>query len=108
MIGEAAEAAGAPQLHQLRRNVIVLKGALFPVRDAIAGLVRAEPSYVHRGDQDLTSTTRSTTPISLIELVETPAQHALRSDRNEPFAGRRLEPTRSSPSSPSFPRSSFR
>jgi magnesium transporter len=58
------------QLHQLRRNVIVLKSALFPVRDAIAGLVRAEAPFVSAETKLYFNDTLDHT-ISLIELVET-------------------------------------
>lgn len=70
------EMIGHPQkhqvrlLHQLRRNVIVLKGALFPVRDAIAGLIRADAPFVRAETKLYWNDTLDHT-ISLIELVET-------------------------------------
>ena len=35
-------------LHRLRREVVALKRALWPLRDALAALIRAETPYVHR------------------------------------------------------------
>lgn len=75
---EAAEdeMIGEPQkqqvrhLHHLRRNVIVLKSALFPVRDAIAGLVRAEAPFVNAETKVYFNDTLDHT-MSLIEMVET-------------------------------------
>lgn len=70
------EMIGHPQkhevrlLHQLRRNVIVLKGALFPVRDAVAGLIRADAPFVRAETKVYWNDTLDHT-ISLIELVET-------------------------------------
>jgi magnesium transporter len=58
------------QLHALRRAVIVLKGALFPVRDAIAGLIRAEVPFVRAETRVYLNDTLDHS-ISLIELVET-------------------------------------
>ena len=70
------EMIGQPQkhqvrlLHQLRRSVIVLKGALFPVRDAIAGLIRAEAPFVRAETKVYLNDTLDHS-ISLIEMVET-------------------------------------
>jgi magnesium transporter len=70
------EMIGHPQkhqvrlLHQLRRGVIVLKGALFPVRDAIAGLIRAEAPFVRAETKVYLNDTLDHS-ISLIEMVET-------------------------------------
>ena len=58
------------QLHELRRGVIVLKGALFPVRDAIAGLIRAEAPFV-RAETKVYFNDTLDHSISLIEMVET-------------------------------------
>ena len=58
------------QLHRLRRNVIVLKGALFPVRDAVAGLIRAEAPFV-RAETKVYFNDTLDHSISLIEMVET-------------------------------------
>jgi magnesium transporter len=58
------------QLHQLRRGVIVLKGALFPVRDAIAGMIRAEAPFVRPETKVYLNDTLDHS-ISLIEMVET-------------------------------------
>jgi magnesium transporter len=69
MIGEPRKQL-VRQLHYLRRNVIVLKSALFPVRDAIAGLVRAEVPFVATETRLYFNDTLDHT-ISLIELVET-------------------------------------
>lgn len=57
-------------LHRLRRSVIVLKGTLFPLRDAVAGLIRAEAPFVRAETKVYLSDTLDHT-ISLIELVET-------------------------------------
>ena len=57
-------------LHHLRRNVIVLKSALFPVRDAVAGLVRAEAPFIRAETKTYFNDTLDHS-ISLIELVET-------------------------------------
>jgi magnesium transporter len=57
-------------LHQLRRGVIVLKGALFPVRDAIAGMIRAEAPFVRAETKVYLNDTLDHS-ISLIEMVET-------------------------------------
>ena len=70
------EMLGQPQkqqvrrLHQLRRSVITLKGSLFPVRDAIAGLIRAEAPFV-RAETKLYFNDTLDHTISLIEMVET-------------------------------------
>ena len=69
MIGEPQKQQ-VRQLHHLRRNVIVLKSALFPLRDAIAGLVRAEAPFVNAETKIYFNDTLDHT-ISLIELVET-------------------------------------
>jgi len=58
------------QLHQLRRSVIVLKGVLFPVRDAVAGLIRTDVPFVRAETKVYWNDTLDHT-ISLIELVET-------------------------------------
>ena len=58
------------QLHQLRRHVIVEKSVLFPVRDAIAGLVRTEVPFVTAETRVYFNDTLDHS-ISLIELVET-------------------------------------
>jgi magnesium transporter len=58
------------RLHELRRNVISLKGSLFPVRDAIAGLVRAEVPFVRAETKIYFNDTLDHT-ISLIQMVET-------------------------------------
>ena len=54
----------------MRRNVIVLKGALFPVRDAVAGLIRADAPYVRAETKVYLNDTLDHS-ISLIEMVET-------------------------------------
>ena len=70
------EMIGQPQkqqvrrLHQLRRSVIMLKGSLFPVRDAIAGLIRAEAPFV-RAETKVYFNDTLDHSISLIEMVET-------------------------------------
>ena len=74
--GIEEEMIGQPQkdqvrrLHELRRNVITLKGSLFPVRDAIAGLVRAEVPFVRAETKIYFNDTLDHT-ISLIQMVET-------------------------------------
>jgi magnesium transporter len=69
MIGEP-EKQQVRDLHRLRRNVIMLKSALFPVRDAIAGLVRAEAPFIGAETRVYFNDTLDHS-ISLIELVET-------------------------------------
>jgi len=70
------EMIGQPQkdqvrrLHRLRRSVIALKGSLFPVRDAIAGLIRADVPFIRAETKVYFNDTLDHT-ISLIELVET-------------------------------------
>jgi magnesium transporter len=70
------EMIGQPQrsqvrrLHDLRRAVIVLKSVLFPVRDAVAGLIRAEAPFITAETKVYLNDTLDHS-ISLIELVET-------------------------------------
>jgi len=72
------EMIGQPQkdqvrlLHKLRRSVIVLKGTLFPVRDAVAGLIRAEAPFVRAETRVyLNRSEELDHSLSLIEMVET-------------------------------------
>ena len=69
MIGEPQKQQ-VRHLHHVRRNVIVLKSALFPVRDAVAGLVRAEAPFIRAETKTYFNDTLDHS-ISLIELVET-------------------------------------
>jgi magnesium transporter len=59
-----------PELHELRRDMIVLKRALWPLRDAAAGLMRAEVPFVHQETRVYLNDTLDHS-IRLIEIVET-------------------------------------
>jgi magnesium transporter len=54
----------------LRREMIVLKRWLWPVRDAVAGLMRSETPYVHEETRVFLNDTLDHT-VRLIEIVET-------------------------------------
>ena len=58
------------ELHELRRNAIALKRALWPLRDAMAGLIRAEIPFVAAETRLFLNDTLDHS-IRLIELVET-------------------------------------
>jgi magnesium transporter len=57
-------------LHQLRREVLTLKGVLWPLRDALATLVRSDVSFVKAETKVFLNDTLDHA-VSLIELVET-------------------------------------
>jgi len=57
-------------LHDMRRNTIALKRALWPLRDALAGLMRADVSFV-RAETRVFLNDALDHSIRLIELVET-------------------------------------
>lgn len=67
---------GAPQkqqmqqLQQMRRHINALKGVLWPLRDALAGLIRNDASYVHAETKVFFNDTLDHA-IRLIEMVET-------------------------------------
>jgi magnesium transporter len=58
------------ELHELRRNAIALKRALWPLRDALAGLIRSEAPFV-RAETRVFVNDALDHSIRLIELVET-------------------------------------
>ncbi|HEY4191952.1 MAG TPA: magnesium/cobalt transporter CorA, partial [Mesorhizobium sp.] len=58
------------QLHELRRGTSVLKGVLWPLRDALAGLIRSEAAYVAAETKIFLNDTLDHA-MRLIELVET-------------------------------------
>jgi len=58
------------ELHRLRREVVALKRTLWPLRDALAGLIRADVSYLHRETVVYLNDTLDHA-VRLIELVET-------------------------------------
>lgn len=58
------------QLHELRRNAIALKRALWPLRDALAGMIRADAPCI-RAETRLFLNDTLDHAIRLIELVET-------------------------------------
>lgn len=58
------------ELHGLRRDMIVLKRALWPLRDAVAGLMRAEVPFIHPETRVYLNDTLDHS-IRLIEIVET-------------------------------------
>jgi magnesium transporter len=58
------------QLHELRRGTTVLKGVLWPLRDALAGLIRSEVSYINAETKIFLNDTLDHS-MRLIELVET-------------------------------------
>jgi len=58
------------ELHRLRREVVALKRTLWPLRDALAGLIRADTSYLHRETVVYFNDTLDHA-VRLIELVET-------------------------------------
>lgn len=60
----------ARQLHELRRSTNVLKRALWPLRDALAGLMRAEVDYIAAETRTYLNDTLDHS-IRLIEIVET-------------------------------------
>jgi magnesium transporter len=69
MLGRARKQQ-AQDLHRLRREMIVLKRWLWPVRDAVAGLMRSETPYVHEETRVFLNDTLDHT-VRLIEIVET-------------------------------------
>lgn len=58
------------ELHELRRDMIVLKRALWPLRDALAGLMRADVRFIHPETRVYLNDTLDHA-IRLIEIVET-------------------------------------
>lgn len=57
------------RLHRLRRNVIDVKASLFPLRDAVAGLIRNDAPFI-RGETKVYFNDTLDHTISLIEMVE--------------------------------------
>ena len=57
-------------LHALKRGTIILKRALWPLRDAIAGLVRAEVPFIHAETRVFLNDTLDHS-VRLMEIVET-------------------------------------
>ncbi|MGE0503711.1 MAG: magnesium/cobalt transporter CorA [Rhizobiaceae bacterium] len=60
----------ARQLHELRRSTNVLNRALWPLRDALAGLIRAEVDYL-RGETKTYLNDTLDHAVRLIEIVDT-------------------------------------
>ena len=73
------------QLHELRRDANVLKGVLWPMRDALATLIRNDVPYVKAETKIFFNDTLDHS-LRLIELVENPARHADRPDRDASVA----------------------
>jgi magnesium transporter len=57
------------ELHELKRGMIVLKRALWPLRDALAGLLRAEVPFIHPETKVYLNDTHDHS-VRLIEVVE--------------------------------------
>jgi len=57
------------QMHEMKRGMIVLKRALWPLRDAAAGLARAEVPYIHPETRVFLNDTLDHT-VRLMEIVE--------------------------------------
>ena len=67
---EAPQKHQARQLHELRRSTNVLKRALWPLRDALAGLIRVEAPYIQPDTRTYLNDTLDHS-VRLIEIVET-------------------------------------